>query len=124
MAAQKQRIVQEQVDDESIGLRQTVRNENSADIAERVIWFVDSVVVLLLIIRFLFRLLGANPSNGIADFVYSVTHPLVAPFFGLFSYSESLGHGRFEYETLVATGIYILVAWLLAQLVTIGRRSA
>lgn len=98
-----------------------VEREHRTNVAERIIWFVAGVILVLLGLRFVFALLGANPNNGLANFVYGTTHPLVSPFFGLFSYNYSLGVARFEIYTLVAMLIYALIAWGLARLVTIRR---
>lgn len=83
---------------------------------------IGGIIIGLLALRFLLRLLAANPNNGFADFIYTMSHPFASPFFGLFSYTENLGSGRFEFETLIAILVYGLVAWLLAKLVSIGKR--
>jgi len=94
-------------------------------ILARIVWFAGGVLLALLALRFIFSLLGANTSNGIANFVYDTSHPFVAPFFNLFSYDNiQYGVSRFEVYTLVAMLIYGLVAAGLAYLVTISRRSA
>lgn len=98
------------------------RSEHRINVAARIIYFIGGVIIALLIIRFLLALFGANPNNGFADFIYTCSHPFVVPFFGLFSYSEKLGVGRFEYETLIAIVIYAIVMELLVRLVTIGSR--
>jgi YggT family protein len=90
-------------------------------VAERVIWFVAGVIISLLALRFLFALLGANPTNAIANFIYTVSHPFVAPFFNLFNYNYINGSSRFEVYTLVAIVIYALIAAGLSRLVTLGR---
>lgn len=87
----------------------------------RVVAFITSVILAILAIRFLFVLLGANPANGIANFVYDVSHPFVAPFFNLFNYSFVNGTARFEGYTLVAMLVYALVGYGIARLLTIGR---
>jgi uncharacterized protein YggT (Ycf19 family) len=93
-----------------------------ATVAERVIWFVAGVILILLAFRFVLALLGANPSNGFANFIYSTSHPFVAPFFSLFNYNNlPVDHiGRFEVYTLVAMAVYTAIAWGLSRLVTIG----
>jgi hypothetical protein len=98
-----------------------VAREHSANVAERVIWFIAGVLLVLLGLRFIFALLGANPANGLANFVYDVTYPFVAPFFNLFSYNFTTGASRFEAYTLVAMLIYGLIAWGIARLVTLRR---
>jgi hypothetical protein len=92
-------------------------------VLSQVIWFVAGVILILLAFRFVLSLLGANTSNGFAQFIYSTSHPLVAPFFGLFNYNNiQYGVSRFEIYTLVAMAVYAAVAWILAYLTNIGRR--
>jgi hypothetical protein len=100
----------------------TERQEYRMNVAARIIYFIGGLLIALLAIRFLLALLGANPGNGFADFIYTVSHPFVVPFFGLFNYDETLGVHRFEYETLVAIVVYAIVMELLVRLVTIGSR--
>lgn len=96
--------------------------EYRMNLAARIIYFVGGVLIALLAIRFILVLLGANPNNAFANFIYTVSHPFVSPFFGLFNYDQTLGHARFELSTLIAILVYALVTALLARLVTIGSR--
>lgn len=100
----------------------TAQSDHRMNVAERVIWLVFGIIMGLLALRFLLRLLGANPNNGFADFIYTISEPFAAPFFGLFSYDANLAQGRFEFETLVAILVYALLAWLLAKIFTLGKR--
>ena len=107
-----------------------VRDDNSdmttADgqvVAARTVNFVAGVLEVLLAFRFLLSLLGASTANGFANFIYSVSHPFVAPFFSLFSYSNyQYGVSRFEVYTLVAMAVYAIVAWGIIYLITLNRR--
>jgi hypothetical protein len=68
-------------------------------------------------------LLGANTTNGFAQFIYNTSHPFVAPFFGLFNYNNiQYGVSRFEVYTLVAMAVYAAIGWILSYLANIGRR--
>lgn len=99
-----------------------VERAHKSNVAERVVWFIAGILLTLLGLRFIFALLGANPNNGFANFIYDVTHPFVTPFFNLFSYDEvTAGASRVEIFTLVAMLIYGLVAWGIARLLTIRR---
>ena len=96
--------------------------EHQDNVAERVVWFIVGVIIVLLGFRFLFSLLGANTSNGIADFIYTTSRPFVAPFFSLFRYDNyAYGVSRFEVYTLVAIVFYTVIAWGIARLITINR---
>lgn len=90
----------------------------------RIIWYVAGILLVLLAFRFVLALLGANPNNAFANFIFDTSHPFVSPFFNLFSYDEiTTGASRVEIFTLVAMGVYAAVAWGLASLATIGRRD-
>lgn len=119
MADVEDRTVTTERTTESVPVRD--RDNGFARVAVNVIYFLEAVLLTLLGLRFLFRLFGANPDNGFANFIYTVSHPFVAPFFGLFNYDENLTTGHFEVATLVAIVVYALLAWLLVKLVTIGR---
>ncbi len=96
--------------------------DHSKDVATRVIWYITGVILVLLAARFVLALLGANPANGLANFVYSVTQPMVSPFFNLFNYNFTNGGSRFESFTLVAMAVYALIAYGIAKLFTLNRR--
>ncbi|HET9098393.1 MAG TPA: hypothetical protein VFN51_02135 [Candidatus Saccharimonadales bacterium] len=93
--------------------------ENTPNVLARIIWFIAGVIIALLAFRFVFVLLGANSGNGFVDFIYNVSHPFAAPFFGIFSYNVRYGVSRFEFSSLVAMAVYALIAYGLARLVTI-----
>lgn len=96
--------------------------EHKTNVATRIVWFIAGILLALLALRFLFALLGANPNNGLASFVYSVTYPFVAPFFNLFSYDVvTAAASRLEIFTLVAMLIYALIAWGIAKALNIRR---
>lgn len=99
----------------------TEEHTDGATLAARIIWFVAGVILVLLAFRFVLILLGANRANGFAEFIFSTTNPLVAPFYGLFGYDLQYGVAKFEIYTLIAMAVYALVAFGLAKLVTIGR---
>jgi hypothetical protein len=98
------------------------KNEHQQNVAERVVWFVAGILLVLLGFRFLLSLLGANTTNSFANFIYSASHPFVSPFFSLFSYKNlAYGVSHFEIYTLVAMLFYAVVAWGIAKLVTLDR---
>jgi hypothetical protein len=96
------------------------RSEYRMTVAARIVYLLGGLLLTLLAIRFLLSLLGANRGNGFADFIYTASHPFVAPFFGLFNYTEQFGRSRFEFETLIAMVVYGAIMMIIARLVTIG----
>jgi len=75
-----------------------------------------SIILGIVALRFLFRLLGANPANGIVSWVYEASQPLVAPFFGIFNRDISVLTGRLELETLLALIVYGVIASIVTSL--------
>ncbi len=83
-----------------------------------VTYFVLGVLEVLLLLRFVFRLLAANPDNGFVSFLYNLSGVFVAPFNGIFG-NPTLGSASvFELSTLVAMLVYALIAW---GIVALGR---
>jgi uncharacterized protein YggT (Ycf19 family) len=100
-----------------------VAERSAATTLTDAVWFVAGVILILLAFRFVLSLLGANSTNGFANFIYTTSHPFVAPFFGLFNYNNiQYGISRFEVYTLVAMAVYSAIAWALTALLNIGRR--
>jgi hypothetical protein len=94
------------------------------NVAARVVWYVAGVLLTLLALRFVLVLLGANPASGFTNFIYTASHPFVAPFFGVFSYNNlHYGVSRFEVFTILAMLVYALVAFGLARLLTLTNRG-
>ena len=90
-------------------------------LAARIIWYIAGVIIALLGLRFVLVLLGASKASAFVNLIYSLSHPFAVPFFGMFGYTLEYGVSRFETSTLVAMGVYALLAWGLARLVTIRR---
>ncbi len=91
----------------------------TVDWASRLVWFVVGVLDVLLAIRFVLLLAGANAATGFANLVYGVTAPFVAPFLGLFgrhlTYPGAAQTGYVEFESLVAIVVWTLVAWIIVK---------
>jgi YggT family protein len=94
----------------------TARTE-SASIwtASRVVALVFSVLEVLLLVRFVFKLFGANPQQGFASAIYGITEPLVAPFRGIFSQPD--GTSGVEIATLLSIVFFVLIAALIVAMV-------
>jgi hypothetical protein len=90
----------------------------------RGIWYVEGLLLVLLAFRFVLALLGANPANAFANFIYATTFPFVAPFFSLFGYTATYGVAQLEVYTLVAMAVYAIAGWGVVKLITIARWDA
>ena len=83
----------------------------------RTTYFVLGVLEVILLLRFLFRLLGANQSSSFVVFLYNLSHVFVVPFYGIFN-DPTFGNSVLEITTLIAMLIYALLAW---GIVSLGR---
>jgi YggT family protein len=102
--------------------RDVVATAHPASVVERIVWLVAGILLALLAFRFVLALLGANPNNSFANFIYTTSHPFVAPFFNLFRYNYiNDGIGRFEFFTLIAMAVYAVIAAVIARVFTLNR---
>lgn len=90
---------------------------HGGSLAARIIGFITTIIIVLLAVRFVLLLLGANTSTGFGDFITSITGWMVVPFNGLFS--NPVESVRFEPQTLTAMIVYGLVGAALGFIATI-----
>ncbi|MBX4188157.1 MAG: YggT family protein [Candidatus Doudnabacteria bacterium] len=88
--------------------------------ATQVVWYITGIIETLLGLRFILRLIGANPGAGFVDAVYTITAPLVQPFNNIVR-NASTGGSVFDWNTLIAMIVYWLLAWAIVRLFFIGR---
>lgn len=99
--------------------RSQVRTEVRAPIEtviSRVVWFVFGFFEVLIAIRFVLKMLGANAAAGFAQLIYGVSDVLMAPFATLFD-TQSVEGAVFEWSALVAIAVYALIAWGIVALI-------
>lgn len=89
-----------------------------------IIWYIYGLVAILLVIRFILRLTGANGSAGFVKMTYSITDVLSKPFdaiFGVTTASNGNFTSVFEPSILVAIVVYGLIAWGIIKLININK---
>jgi hypothetical protein len=86
----------------------------------QIIWYILGIIEVLLGLRFVLKLLGANPLATFTDIIYSITSVFVSPFVSVFRTSYPAGTA-FEWTTLLAMFIYYLVAFGFLKLLLMGR---
>lgn len=105
-----------QVVQETVSTSQTVDPEEFA-LAKisQVLWYVGHFFAILLALRFVFLMLGAN-ITGIVAFIYNITNILVLPFRGIFPTLRE-GVSYFDTGALLAIVMYYLIILLLDRLI-------
>ena len=103
--------------------RQTVAQTTQADgrvVASRVVWYIVGFIIVLLVLRLVLLLLGANDNNAFVGFVYALSGVFAWPFYGIFSYQPAYGQSVLEVSSLVAIAVYALVGWGVSKLFTLS----
>jgi len=84
--------------------------------ASKFIWLLLYVVEILIVLRIMLDMMGANPDNPIVTLIYGFTSVILAPFAGLIG-STTIGGKVLEVSSLFAMGIYALFAVAMERLV-------
>jgi len=96
------------------------RNANPENYtAQRFVVAIFSVIEIILAFRLVFKLMGANPTSGFVQGIYSVTQFIVGIFEGIFSRVTTTGaetKAVFEPATLIAMVVIALIAWVVLKL--------
>jgi len=90
---------------------------------EYVVYFIFSVLEILLAFRLILRLTGASLASTFVRLIYSLTNIFILPFSGIFSKGYTQGAETIsvlEPATIVAIIVYIVLAWGVIKLVRIS----
>lgn len=108
---------------ESVSLHEKERvivaaNQNSA-IARlvHILYYLFGILELLLAVRVVLHLLGANAENGFANFIYGLSAPFVALFASLLQNPVLSKTSTLEVTTIIAMVVYAILAWIIGRLV-------
>jgi hypothetical protein len=107
---------------------QEVNTSVSADsksTASNLVWYVVGLIEVLLGFRFVLKVLGANPSSGFVNLIYSVTNVLTAPFDSIFGVTTAKSgdvRSVFEPSILVAVAVYALIGWGIVKLINLNSK--
>ncbi len=85
------------------------------------VWLVNiilAIVGILLGLRFILKLFGANASNEIVNWVYQTSGEILSPFRGIFP-TENVNGFVIEFSTLFAMLVYGILGMLAFYLISI-----
>lgn len=86
----------------------------------KIINYIFGILASLIAIRLVLKLLGGNPGNPFAAFVYGLTQPLVSPFLTIFNRSFiDTGVGILELGTFIAILFYLFLNFLIVRFLRI-----
>ncbi|MDO8672516.1 MAG: hypothetical protein Q7O66_13960, partial [Dehalococcoidia bacterium] len=82
----------------------------------QVVWLFVGIIEVLIGLRVVLKLMGANPANDFGGFVYNSAGVFLSPFFGLTG-SPSSGGIVLEVPSLIAMLVYFLVGWAIVRMI-------
>ena len=84
----------------------------------QLVWLVAGIIEALIGIRFVLKLMAANPNAGFAQFIYGITAPFLATFVNLTA-TPSVDGSVLEFWSLIAIVVYALLAWAIVKIIWI-----
>ena len=102
----------------------TTSTASDKSVIVNIIWFIVGTIVVLLSLRFVLKLFGANQSSSFVDLIYSITNTLTAPFDSMFGVVRSTSgevDSVFEPSIIVAGLVYALIGWGIVKLLSLNR---
>ena len=84
--------------------------------ASQLVWLFLGILEALLALRFVLKLIAANPDSPISVFIYGFTSLFLWPFAGLTA-TPSAGGMVLEFSTLIAMLIYGLIGWAIERII-------
>ena len=82
----------------------------------QVLWYFLGIVEVMLALRFVFRMTGANPASLVVSAIYSTSSVFVAPFRTIFPTTAVTDAAVVEWTTLVAMLLWALLIWGVVKL--------
>ncbi len=111
-------------DEETFRLQQEEQRLGKAQRSNIYYWVVNSIywlggiIEILLMLRFVLRLFGANTQNEFARLINNLSAPFIAPFSTLFiSPTSDGGTNIFDVNIVIAIIAYAILSYLLISLV-------
>ena len=81
--------------------------------------FVIALIEILLIFRFVLKLLGASSNAGFVAWIYATTQPLLQPFLFAFPTPSVKGGFVLEFTTLFSIFAYAFIGYVIQELLKI-----
>jgi hypothetical protein len=78
-----------------------------------------AIVEILLVFRFILRLLSANPNSAFVAGIYEATAPLLSPFLFIFPTPAIRGGFALEFTTLFAIFAYAFMGYIIQEVMEI-----
>lgn len=84
--------------------------------ANQIIFYFIGIVELLMGLRFILKVIGANPDAPFVDFIYGLSYVFAYPFIGI-TRDTIIKRSIFEWSTLIGMLIYVIGGYVLVGIV-------
>lgn len=98
------------------------RDEKPFFLSSKTANYILGLIESLLLLRFLFKLSGANAGAGIVRFIYDFSDMLLIPFRFIFP-TATVGNLRFEWSTIIAMLLYALIVYGIVGLIDLFKTA-
>lgn len=85
----------------------------------RIAMTILGILEIFLGLRFVLKLIAANPDSGFAVFIYGATKLFIAPF-ELLVGTPTSGGATLEVTTLIAMAVYALLFWIIGRVIQVA----
>lgn len=111
------RVVQDQAGEYREQVVEHVGETRRAQIGklDQFIWLIFGAIEILIGLRIVLRLIGANPQAPFAQFVYGFSDIFLWPFYGLTA-TPGVDNMVLEISSIIAMIVYAVIAWGLTKL--------
>lgn len=82
----------------------------------QLVWILLGILEAMLALRFVLKLVGANPDSPFAVLIFAITGLFLFPFKGLVG-TPAVGNVVLEFSTLIAMVVYALIAWAVERII-------
>lgn len=104
------------LDEKKRGITAANQNSSVARIVN-IVYFLFGALELLLLLRIILHLIGANANNSFANFIDVISLPFVALFANILPNPVLGGTSVLENTTIIAMVVWAIVAWLVGRLI-------
>lgn len=89
---------------------------NIGNVLKTFVNVIVGIVVVILGLRFVFRLFNANADNGLVEWIYNSSAEIMGPFRGIFPASNVEG-SVFDFSALCAIFMYALIGFFVVYVI-------
>jgi len=86
---------------------------------DRIMYTLLIILEILLGLRFVLKLIAANPDSSFTVFIYGITGLFMSPFNAIIG-TPTFGGSSFEVTTLIAMAVYALFFWALVRVIQVA----